>query len=321
MGLAKAVARHNGFISIHMRDESDYNIGLLASVEEAIDIARQAEVPLQISHLKCLGKSVWGKAEQVLALLDAARTEGLEISFDQYPYLASGTSLVGALVPGWAQAGGTEAMRQRLQDSALRAQLRLEMLANLERRGGPSSLLIAACPATPSFSGTSLKEAAEILQLEAVDAALIMIEKGPVQIVSFNMQEADLRKIMQHPLGMIGSDGSIVKFGKDVPHPRYYGTFPRVLGYYALQEGVITLAEAVRRMTSAPAARLHLWDRGLLRPGLQADLTLFDGNTIRDNATYDNPHRYGSGIELVVVAGRIALRDGVLLDAKAGTVL
>ncbi|MCE5196332.1 MAG: amidohydrolase family protein [Negativicutes bacterium] len=321
VGLAKAVAKHHGFISIHMRDESDYNIGLLASVEEAIDIARQAEVPLQISHLKCLGKSVWGRAEQVLALLDAARAEGLEISFDQYPYLASGTSLVGALVPGWAQAGGTEAMRQRLQDPALRAQLRREMLANLERRGGPDSLLIAACPAVPSFGGASLKEAAEILQLEPVDAAFAMIEKGPVQIVSFNMQEADLRKIMRHPLGMIGSDGSIVKFGKDVPHPRYYGTFPRVLGYYALQEGVITLAEAVRRMTSAPAARLHLWDRGLLRPGLQADLTLFDGNTVRDNATYDNPHRYGSGIELVVVAGRIALRDGVLLDAKAGTIL
>ncbi|HZW48663.1 MAG TPA: D-aminoacylase [Bacillota bacterium] len=321
VGLAKAVAKHHGFISIHMRDESDYNIGLLASVEEAIDIARQAQVPLQISHLKCLGKSVWGKAEQVLALLDAARAEGLDVSFDQYPYLASGTSLVGALMPGWAQAGGAEAMRQRLQDADVREQLRREMLANLERRGGPDSLLIAACPAVPSYSGSNLSQIAELLQMEPVDTALAMIESGPVQIVSFNMQEADLRKIMQHPLGMIGSDGSLVKFGRDVPHPRYYGTFPRVLGYYALQEGVITLAEAIRRMTSAPAARLNLWDRGLLRPGLQADLTLFDGNTVKDNATFSTPHRYCSGIQMVVVAGRIALRDGELLDAKAGMIL
>ena len=317
VGLAKIVAKHKGFIGIHMRDESDYNIGLLQSIQEAIEIGRQSGAAIQISHLKCLGRSVWGQATAALALLEQAREEGIDVSFDQYPYLASGTSLTGALVPGWAQAGGNEAMRQRLLNPESRSKIRIEMAENMHRRGGAESLVVATYNPQPSFNGQHIGSIAQILNLEPVDAAIALLLQGSVQIVSFNMQEEDCETIMKHPLGMIGSDGSLVEFGKNVPHPRYYGTFPRVLAHY-VTKGVIPFSEAIRRMTSAPAARLGLWDRGLLRPGLQADLLLLNEKEIRDLATFEKPHAYPTGIEWVMVAGKVAFSHGELQETKAG---
>jgi len=317
VGLAKVVAKHKGFVSIHMRDESDYNIGLLESIRESIEIGRQSGAAIQISHLKCLGRSVWGQATAALALLEEAREEGIDISFDQYPYLASGTSLTGALVPGWAQAGGSEAMRHRFLEPETGAKIRQEMVENMHRRGGAKSLVVANFAPQPAFNGQYLGSIAEALNLEPVEAAIALMLQGQVQITSFNMQEEDCETIMKHPLGMIGSDGSLVEFGKNVPHPRYYGTFPRVLAHY-VKNGVISFSEAIRRMTSAPAARLGLWDRGLLRPGLQADLLLLNENKLADTATFENPHAYPTGIEWVMVAGKVALSFGELQETKAG---
>ena len=317
VGLAKVVAKHKGFVSIHMRDESDYNIGLLESIRESIEIGRQSGAAIQISHLKCLGRSVWGQAQAALSLLEKARQEGIDISFDQYPYLASGTSLTGALVPGWAQAGGKETMRLRLQEPETRVKIYKEMAENMHRRGGAESLVVANFAAQPAFNGLHLGKIAEGLNLDPVEAAIALISQGQVQITSFNMQEEDCETIMKHPLGMIGSDGSLVEYGKNVPHPRYYGTFPRVLAHY-VKKGVIPFSEAIRRMTSAPAARLGLWDRGLLRPGMQADLLLLNENGVADNATFENPHAYPSGIEWVMVAGKVALSFGELQETKAG---
>ena len=318
VGLAKVVAQYHGFVSIHMRDESDYNIGLLASIEEAIEIARKANVAVQISHLKCLGRSVWGQSKAALTRLEQARDEGLDVSFDQYPYIASGTSLTGALMPGWVQAGGREEMISRFLDENLLPRIRQEVKENIQRRGGAESLVVAHYAPEPTYNGWSLAKIASFLELDEVETTLALLKQGGVQIVSFNMLETDVETIMSHPLGMIGSDGSLVAFGKNVPHPRYYGTFPRVLAHY-VAKGVLSYAEAIRRMTSAPAARLGLWNRGLLRPGMQADLLLLNEKEILDTATYECPHAYPKGIEWVMVGGKMVLFHGELHDKRAGT--
>lgn len=318
VGLAKVVAQYHGFVSIHMRDESDYNIGLLASIEEAIEIARKANVAVQISHLKCLGRSVWGQSKAALTRLEQARDEGLDVSFDQYPYIASGTSLTGALIPGWVQAGGREEMLSRFLDDSLLPHIHQEVKNNIQRRGGAESLVVAHYAPEPTYNGWSLAKIASFLELDEVETTLALLKQGGVQIVSFNMLETDVETIMRHPLGMIGSDGSLVAFGEHVPHPRYYGTFPRVLAHY-VAKGVISFAEAIRRMTSAPAARLGLWNRGLLRPGMQADLLLLNEKEILDTATYECPHAYPKGIEWVMVGGKMVLFHGEIQNRKAGT--
>lgn len=320
VALAKVVAAHGGFVSIHMRDESDYNIGLLQSIEEALKIARLAQVPVQISHLKCLGASVWHQASEALALLDQAREEGLEISFDQYPYPASSTSLNGALLPPWAQAGGEEALAERFKNAETREKIKVEVAANMKRRGGPKSLVIANSLAFPQLKGKNIEEVAALWQEDLLETTMKLLASGYVQIISFNMTEEDINQIMQHPLGMVGSDGSLVEFGLGQPHPRYYGTFPRVLVKY-VKEGVLPLSEAIRRMTSAPANRLGQYDRGLIRPGFWADLVLLDLDKIDDRADFDNPHAYPQGIDLVMVNGQIALDQGQLPDQKAGMIL
>lgn len=320
VGLAKVVAQAGGFVSIHMRDESDYNIGLLASIKEALRIAEEAKVPLQISHLKCLGTAVWSKAEEALALLDEARRKGLEVTYDQYPYPASSTSLNGALLPPWAQEGGSEGLAQRLGENIQRQKIKDAVLLNMARRGGATSLVVANSSAYPQYNGLNLKEIALLRHEEVGETILNLIDSGHVQVISFNMQDDDINMIMNHPLGMVASDGSLVALNKGQPHPRYYGTFPRVLSKY-VKEGIVHLSEAVRRMTSAPAARLKLLDRGLLRPGMAADLVLFDPEQIKDRAEFGNPHNYPAGIKMVMVNGQIALLEDHIKVTKAGRIL
>lgn len=321
VALARQVGLLKGIISIHIRDESNYNLGLLGSIAEAINIARQASVPVHISHLKCLGVPVWGAAGEVLQSIEKARMEGLDISFDQYPYQASGTSITGALVPRWAQDGGQAPMQERLKDPALRSRIRAEMIENIERRGGPRSLQIANYPADPRENGKNLLTIGQEWKLEPVDVAIRMLLAGGGQLVSFNMSEEDIEAIMGHPLGLFASDSSMVKFGEGVPHPRYYGTFPRVLGHYVRQKKILSLEEAIRKMTSGPARRVGLFNRGLISLGQIADLVVFDPETIGDLSTFANPHHYNQGIERVIVGGQVTYACGEITGSREGVLL
>jgi N-acyl-D-aspartate/D-glutamate deacylase len=319
--LAKVVVPYGGIYTSHIRDESDYNIGLVAAVREAIEIGEKAGIPVQISHLKALGKPVWGKSVEILNLVKTARARGVDVTFDQYPYVASETSLKGALVPGWAQAGGDHKMKERLLDPATRPKVREGMLVSLDKRGGPEKLFIATFAPDPKIEGKHLVEIGKIKGMEPVDAAIEILISGDASVVSFNMLDEDLIRLMQSPIGMVASDGSLVEFGKGVPHPRYYGTFPRVLSKYVREDGVLTLEEAVRKMTSAPANRIGLVDRGLIKEGMIADITIFNPDTVKDRATFEKPHQYPSGIDYVIVKGQLAISNGAWTGIKAGQVL
>lgn len=321
IALARVAARYGGIYTSHIRDESDYTVGLVAAVKEAIDIGENAKLPAQVSHLKALGKPVWGKSTELLSLIDAARARGVDAGFDQYPYVASGIGLIGAAIPRWAQEGGEARMRERLRDPVSRERIKQEMADSIEKRGGPEKQFVAVCSPDPSLEGKHLAEIGKIKGKDPMDAAIDLLIAGRVTLVSFNMLDDDLIRIMQSPLGIVGSDGSIVEFGKGVPHPRYYGTFPRVLGKYVREEKVLSLEEAVRKMTSAPARRIGLGDRGLIREGMAADITVFNPATVADKATFQNPHQYPSGIESVLVNGQIAVLDGKYAGVRAGKVL
>ncbi len=319
--LAKVAARYGGIYASHTRDESDYTIGLVAAVKEAIEIGEKANIPVEIAHLKALGKPAWGKSAEILDLVRRARARGVDVTFDQYPYVASATTLAGSIVPRWAVAGGEAKMKERLLDLPTREKMRKEMLGSIDKRGGPEKLFIANFQPDTSLEGKNLKEIGKMKGKEPIDAAIDILLTGEADVVSFNMLEEDLIRIMRSSFGLVASDGSLVGFGKGVPHPRYYGTFPRVLGKYVREEGVLTLEEAVRKMSSAPANRVGLADRGLIREGMIADITVFDPTTVTDKATFERPHQYPVGIDYVIVNGQLALSKGEWTGVRAGRVL
>jgi N-acyl-D-amino-acid deacylase len=319
--LAKVAAQYGGIYASHIRDESDYSIGLVAAVKEAIEIGEKANIPVEISHFKALGKPVWGKSVEILDLVKQARARGIDVTFDQYPYVASATSLMGSIVPRWAVAGGEAKMRERLLDPPIREKIKKEMLVSIDKRGGPEKLFIATFQPDTGLERKHLAEIGKTKGKEPVDAAIDILLAGGAEVVSFNMLEEDLIRIMRSPFGFVASDGSLVQFGRGVPHPRYYGTFPRVLGKYVREQGVLSLEEAVRKMSSAPAKRMGLVDRGLIREGMIADITVFNPATIMDKATFEKPHQYPVGIDYVIVNGQLALSKGEWTGARAGKVL
>ncbi|QUL99012.1 MAG: D-aminoacylase [Candidatus Fermentithermobacillus carboniphilus] len=323
--LSKVVARYDGIHSSHIRDESDYNVGLIAAIDEVIDIGRKSGVKTEISHLKCLGPAVWGRSREILTKIEKAREEGIDVTADQYPYVASGSSITGALIPRWAQEGTREDLVARLRDPVTRMKIRAEVEKNLRRRGGPDRLYIASYSAEPRYAGLHLGQVARELGLEPEEAALYLLEKQDASFVSFVMDENDVKTIMQAPFIMVASDGWALSkegpLGEGHPHPRSFGTFVRVISKYALSEKLITLEEAVRKMTSFPAGRLGIKDRGLLKPGFKADVVVFDPLTIKDTATFEAPKMYPSGIKYVLVNGVITVKDGEHTGEKAGTVL
>jgi N-acyl-D-amino-acid deacylase len=311
--LARVAAGYGGLYVSHIRDESDYNIGLLAAIEEAVNIGEKADIRVQISHLKCLGKPVWYKSDEVLRLIEQARARGINVMFDQYPYTASSTGLWGAIFPAWAQEGGTQAFLERLEDNETNQKICTEMRNNIERRGGANTLLVIK-------ENAYLSELAEKWNIDPVDAAIEIQRNGGSSVISFNMTDYDLENIIRSPYGMIGSDGSISSPGQ-TGHPRSFGAFPRVLGVYVRERNILTWEEAVRKMTSAPAIQLGLMDRGVLRPGTMADIVIFDPETVADIATYQNPSLYPKGIPYVLVNGRIVIENGKHTGISAGRVL
>jgi N-acyl-D-amino-acid deacylase len=318
------VAKHGGIHATHIRDESTYNIGLIASVQEIIDIARASGVKSQIAHVKCLGPGTWGKSAEVISMLETARADGLDITCDQYPYTASGSSITGSLVPRWAQVGGREATVERLRDPDARARMKAEIEANYVRRGGPGRLVVALHPER-RFEGKSMLEVAGMLATDPAEAAMLLLEVADCPFVSHVIDEADLQRYMRWGLTMVGSDGSSLATEGPLsvgwPHPRNFGTFPRVLARYVRDQKVLSLAEAVRKMTSAAAQRLGLRDRGILREGCWADITLFDPEAVQDNATFEQPLAYPSGIPYVIVNGQVVIDGGCHRGVMAGMVL
>ncbi len=323
--LAAEIAPFGAFIS-HIRDESDYNIGLVAAVEEVIEVAETHGIRGVVTHFKALGPPVWGLSREATAAIDAARARGVEVFADQYPYEASGTSIVGALVPRWALAGETmpgmpSPLENRLKSPPERARLRAEMLVALERRGGAGTLLLSRHRADTALEGRYLSDLAEEWGLEPIDAALRLLDAGGAGLVSFNMSEADIAHIMTREWTMGSSDGGLVPAGEGRPHPRYYGAFPRRIARYVRERGVLTLAEAVRGMTSLPATVFRMPDRGQVAPGRIADLLVVDVDRFRDVATYEDPHALAEGIVHALVAGVFAIEDGEATGALAGQVL
>jgi len=319
--LARVAAEFGGVYTSHIRDEGDYSIGLLASVDEVITVAREAEIRAIVTHIKALGPRVWGFSTPVIHRIERARSEGLELFADQYAYTASATGLSAALVPRWAQEGGTERMRERFRDPESGPRLEEEMWENLDRRGGAHRIQFRHHPEDPSIEGRTLEDVAASRGVDAVEASIRLLEEGSPAIVSFNMHDDDLHAFMRQPWTMTSSDGAFPVWGEGVPHPRSYGAFVRKLRKYVVEDGVVSLEEAIRSMTGLPALVHRMDDRGRLQSGAVADVIVFDLDRVRDRATFTSPHHLSEGMVHVMVNGSVALRDGEFTEVRAGRVL
>ncbi len=313
IALAKMAAAHGGVYDTHMRDESSYSIGLIGSVQETIRIGKEAGLPVHISHIKALGKDVWGKSSEVIGIVRQARAQGVNVTASQYPYIASGTSVSASLVPRWAEVGGSAELLKRIADPAIRPRLIADMTRNLDRRGGPESLLMTSSK-DKQIIGKTLDQIAKERGESPIDAALEIVKAGGAGVASFNMREDDVRNFMREDWVMTCSDGSS-------GHPRKYGTFPRKLRKYVFDEHVITLPFAIRSSTSLTAETFGLKERGLLKEGFFADVVVFDPKTIRDRATFEQPEVLSTGVRFLLVNGKLAVDDGQVTDALAGRTL
>ncbi|HHY93343.1 MAG TPA: amidohydrolase family protein [Firmicutes bacterium] len=322
--VCKPAASRGGVYFTHMRNESNRQLDAL---REALRIGREAGMPVQIAHHKVGGKPNWGQSRETLALIEKARAEGQDVTLDQYPYTAGSTTL-SAVLPPWAQAGGVQALLERLRAESSRPKIKeaIAQDSNWENlvlfSGGWDGVLITAAPKTPEYEGKTVLEAAKLAGKAPDDLALdiVLANEGSAACCVFMMHEEDVKNIMRHPAVMVGSDGIPAPPGAKA-HPRMAGTFPRVLGHYVREEKVLTFEEAVRKMTALPARRLGLFQKGLIQPGCDADLVVFDPETIGDCATYQEPSAAPTGIEYVFVGGTLVLDHGQLTGAHPGKVL
>jgi N-acyl-D-amino-acid deacylase len=317
--LAAVVARRGGLYTSHMRSESS---GLLDALKETIGVGRKTGVRVQVSHLKTSGRLNWPLVDSALELMQGARKEGLAVAADRYPYTSSCTDL-DVIFPHWATEGGREAELARLRDPSVRAKLRAELLAVRPDRSWGSITIGSTSETNARFRGMPLEQAAEALGLEPVDAALHLIETDNLATSAFfqGMSDSNLWRILGEPYVMIGSDASLRApwgpLSHDYPHPRAYGSFPRFLRA-ALDERTVPLAEALRKITSLPAEQFGLHGRGVLAEGNQADIVVFNPATLRDRATYSDPHQFSEGVAHLLVNGRVTIRDGALTGERAG---
>jgi len=322
--LAKVAAQYNGVYTTHMRNESD---SITEAIEEALTVAKAANIPLEISHFKVGGQQNWGRSKQTLAMVMQARDQGLEVTIDQYPYTASSTSL-NTLLPDWVLADNDDSLKARLQNPDTKKQVIAYMLDKLKKRKLKhySYAVVAYYKADTTLNGKSIEDINRAWHRKhkakyEVETVIDMMLKGGAGMVFHGMSEDDVKYIMQYPFNMAASDASIRVYGEGVPHPRGYGTNARVLGKYVRDEKIISLEEAIRRMTSLPAQKFHFNDRGLLLPGYAADLVVFDANTVNDLSTYENPHQYSTGFKYVLVNGKITLDKEKHNGSRNGVVL
>ncbi len=320
--LSRVVARHGGIYATHMRNEG---VGLIDSVIEAITIGVESGAPVEISHIKASGKPSWGKVPMALDLVSEYSSRGHDISADAYPYEASSTTLT-ALLPKDVREGSRDEVIRKLSDPSIVGRLKqgLGGVAFEDRYISWSDIMISYSPSYKELEGMRIDRIAERLGLDPVEAMIKMLlgDGLATRMIIFGMKREDVETAIKHPLVAIGSDGSITRPGAGKPHPRSYGTFPRIIARYVRENKILTLPEAIRKMTSLPARKLRLWDRGMIRPGFKADMVVFNYYTIEDTATYENPHSYPKGVEYVVVNGEVAVERGkVLGDVRAGRIL
>ncbi len=328
IALAKAARRHGGVYATHMRNEGGQ---IDQSLDETFRIAREADIPAEIWHLKVSGRRNWGRMPHVLARIDSARAAGLDVTADQYPYLAGATSL-DASVPAWAHSGGNDSLIARLRDPTIRARLRAELLAAPQitdrfyrATEGPQGVIVFPFEDSLHYlQGKRLSEIAAQRHRDPIETMfdLIIADRARSGAIYFIMSEPDVRAAMQHWWVAVNTDASGVApdgpFGNEGTHPRTYGSFTRILGRYVRDEKLMTLEFAVRKMTSLAAQRVGLADRGLVRPGMYADITVFDPATVIDRATFEKPHQTSVGIEYVFVNGQMVLKKGQITSARPG---
>lgn len=307
--LAKEAARFNGIYDVHIRDESSYTIGLVAAIEETIEIARLAQIPANVSHIKALGVDVWGKSDTVVQIIEKARREGLKITADQYPYRASGTSFAATLLPRWVYANDPD-FTPKLEDPELLPEILEGMAENLRRRGGPESLLFTF-PKMDSIRGMTLAEVAQRWSLPPLEAAIEVLKGGGSSVASFNMNEADIHHFMKQPWVMTSSDGSN-------GHPRKYGSFPKKIKEYTLEKQVLSLHEMIQKSTSLTAETFQIEKRGRIQKGFYADIIIFQPEAVEPMATFEEPTEYAKGMEWVIVNGQIAIDQGEATMTLAG---
>lgn len=307
--LAKVSAKLGGLYASHIRGEGADH--LIDAVSEAIEIGEKSGAPVQIAHFKASGKTAWGMTEKTLSMVETARVNGVDVTFDQYPYTASSTGLT-TILPNWALEGGAEKLLEKLKD----VKIRKMMLSERRVDRNWEDIMIVNAENHPQYIGKRINEIAQIEDKDPGEAAmdLLLAENTQVPTVMFGIAEEDIVRVMKSPYGMVGSDGSAVNpngiQGKSKPHPRYYGTFPRVLGHYSRELKILPLQEAVRKMTSAPAQKLGLKDIGLLREGYKANITVFSPERVKDEATFADPHKFASGIPYVICNGTLIINKG-----------
>ncbi|MCX7974193.1 MAG: D-aminoacylase [Candidatus Aminicenantes bacterium] len=324
--LAQVAAKYGGIYATHLRDQGQK---ITEAIEEALEVGRRNQMKVQISHIKLADEAVWNQIERISEPIEKARKRGLKVYCDLYPYTATSSGFTSSF-PSWVFEGGVEKFVNRLNDPEIYRQVKNYII---ERRltsargiNRCQAILIARSRTRPEYEGKTLEEILKMKGLEPTAEAaadlIIEIEKeGGAQGIFFQMDEADVAKLMKLPYIMIGSDGEIQVFGRGFPHPRSYGTFPRVIAHYVHEKKTISLEEAIRKMTSLPAEAFNLKKRGLLKPGYLADVVVFNSEEFKDEATYPEPHRYPSGLHLVVVNGQIVFHQGEVKPILPGKVL
>jgi N-acyl-D-amino-acid deacylase len=321
IAVARVAGRNGGIYFSHIRGEGET---LLEAVEEAMRVGREAEVPVQISHLKAVGRANWPKMARALEIIDEARARGQDVAADMYPYRAGSTRL-NALLPSWAHDGGMTALLERLADAGERRRMAVSMRTEgLSKDSRWEEVLIAGCPPRRDYEGRSIAEIAGETDKEPEEAVfdILLLSEAEATMVIFVMDEANLRLGFRHPAVMVGSDAEgrttrgVLAQGK--PHPRNFGTFPKLLGHYVREERLVPLEAMVRKMTGLAADRMGFMDRGYIRAGMKADIVVFDPATIRDRATYAEPHQYPDGIPWVFVNGEAVVAEGEQTAARPG---
>jgi N-acyl-D-amino-acid deacylase len=308
--LAKVAAHYKGIYDTHLRDESTFNIGFLAALQEAIDIARAAGIHLHVAHIKALGVDVWGQSEQAIEKINQAKSKGVSISADQYPWQASGTNLRSAVVPKWAMADSDEAFLERLGDADLIDTIKSEISENIRRRGGPESLLVTASE-NNQLMGKTLENIATELELSAVQSVIYMVQQGRTRVASFNMHKDDIENFMQQPWVVTSSDGTN-------GHPRKYASFPQKYQQYVLNKQTVDLARFIRSSSGQPAEILGLGDRGFIEIGFKADILVFDPKEYKAQASFKAWDQLSTGVNYLLVNGQMVIDNSQYTGKLAG---
>ncbi len=325
IALARVAAEEGGIYASHIRNEFEL---IIEAIQEAISIGREARIPVQISHLKVADNTMWGDSGVILGMIEAARAEGLDVAVDEYPYTAGSTGLANVF-PAWARAGTREDFQARLDDPETRARIKADTISKLNgarAAGDLSRITIASFDGHPEYSGKTMAEVTMMNGYEptienGAEVAMKILYDAEASAIYHMMVEEDVKRIMQAPFTSIASDSSAVTFGKNVPHIRNYGTYPRVLAKYVREEGVLSLEAAIHKMTALPASRIKLKTRGLLAEGMVADINVFDPATVQDNDDWAHPHQYARGFSYVIVGGTPVIENGARTGAFPGRVL